>query len=188
MGSFLPLIVVEGVERGLTGPLVRYKTECSFTTEDPWNENRRATFTLEAYRLPPKGSQPKQVIKFGSEKYYYGIRSEVDGVDRMLPESLAYVWRNDQVQAEKLPRLLHEMGSMLKAADYRFFLLSKESGRIIHIVSGLWLLVTALLILFPTFFSSFFLFVVLYPFLIYPLFYRPRARRRRQVAWVLAHA
>ena len=50
MGS-VPYLIVQGVHKGLTDPLVRFKTECTFTAEDPWNQNRRTTFTLDVYRF-----------------------------------------------------------------------------------------------------------------------------------------
>jgi hypothetical protein len=34
----------------------RVKTETSFNADDPWNQNRRATFALDSYVLAPRGA------------------------------------------------------------------------------------------------------------------------------------
>jgi len=75
-------------------PRTRVKTERSFTAEDPWNQNRPTVFTIEAYLMAAKGTMPRRrPSKRTLFPYFLGIRSEMDGVEHMLPESLAYLWR-----------------------------------------------------------------------------------------------
>lgn len=119
----------------------RVKTEGSFTAEDPWNQNRRTSFTIEAYIMAPRGSTPKAGTKTLLGQYFYGIRSEVDGVERMLPESLAYLWRNNRVPPEALPRLFKEMEPMLRKTDFRLQFLTKTHTVLQYVITGLFALI-----------------------------------------------
>jgi hypothetical protein len=176
----------------------RVKTEGSFTADDPWNQNRQTSFTIEAYILAPKGTRPKAGTKVFMANYLYGIRSEVDGEERMLPESLAHLWRNNRVPAEALPRLLNQMKPMLKKTDFRFQVLTKAYSVTQYVFTGLFalLLVAAAagLILTASDSSEMLYSVIgiaviglLFASVLYLLFFRPRARRRRQMDWALAH-
>ena len=49
----------------------------------------------------------------------FGIRSEIDGEERLLPESLSELWLTKRIPAESLPRLLCLMQPSLKKNDYR---------------------------------------------------------------------
>ena len=75
---------------------VRVKTETSFAADDPWNGNRRTSYTVEAYLKLFKGSKPPKTKPFGAI-YMYGIRSDIDGVERMLPDSLSELWRTQRL-------------------------------------------------------------------------------------------
>jgi hypothetical protein len=175
----------------------RLRTVGSFTAEDPWNQNRRSSFTLEAYMLAPKGFTPKADTKIFGGIPLYGIRSEVDGVERMLPESLTYLCRNNRVPAEKLPWLLKEMGPMLRKTDFRLQFLTKAMTVMQYVLSGLFgLLLLALLaaaVLSPSASDGMVIgiFVAVLGLLcfgvLYLMFFRPRARRRRQMNWALEH-
>jgi hypothetical protein len=175
----------------------RVKTEGSFTAEDPWNQNQRTSFTIEAYILAPKGAKPKAgTTTVGTN--LYGIRSEVDGVEHMLPESLAHLWRKNRIPAEALPRLLKEMGPMLKKTDFRFQVLTKVYTVMQYVVTSLFallLLGLAAVIGFSGFSAAdmvtgVIIVAVMGLFcagVLYLMFFRPRSRRRRQMDWALAH-
>ena len=154
------------------------KTEASFAAQDPWNENRRASFTIESY------------VRLG--RYLYGIRSEVDGIERMLPECLECLWRSNRVPAESLPRLLKEMQPMLKKTDFRFQVLTKGYAVMGWIFTGLLGLnlvglAAAIFAGSASDISDFVTLEVLSAGVMYLVFFRPRARRRRQIEWALAH-
>jgi hypothetical protein len=173
----------------------RVKTEGSFTAEDPWNQNRPTVFTIEAYAAAAKGTMPpvrppKRTLK----PYLLGIRSEVDGVEHMLPESLAYLWRHNRVPAEALPRLLKEMEPMLRQGDFRFQYLTRALTIAQYCITVLISLM-ALTIAYGTTVQegaskAAVAMAVVVPFssaYLYLLFFRPKARRRKQMDWALAH-
>ena len=178
----------------MTFKLVRVKTESSFTADDPWNQNRRTSFNIELYVLTPGGAPPN-AKRLGGYNRFYAIRSEVDGIERMLPESLAYLWGKKSVLAETLPRLLKGMEPMLKRVDFRRQLLTRKAAFLMYALTGLYALilliagsyflsgpnvdmVDGLLVAVPALFFGSFLYLVLF---------RQRGRRRRQVDWALAH-
>jgi|HubBroStandDraft_6_1064221.scaffolds.fasta_scaffold47746_3 hypothetical protein len=99
--------------------LQRYhvKTEAAFTAPDPWNQNRPAPFTVEDYTVAISGSTIRPDYKPRVD-YVRGIRSNLDGVERLLPESLSALWRDKRVPSEALPRLLHEMEPTLENGDH----------------------------------------------------------------------
>jgi hypothetical protein len=119
----------------------RVRTEASFTAEDPWNQNRRTAFTVEAYLLVIRGTPPPVGAKPLSG-YLYGIRSELDGGEHMLPEALSELWRTNRIAAETLPRLLKLMQPKLKAWDYRPILHNKVLNIVQYVVSILFLLIS----------------------------------------------
>jgi len=172
----------------------RVKTEVSFTAEDPWNQNRRATFTLDDYVLGPRGMTPGPNVKPAVD-YLRGIRSSLDSAERMLPESLSELWRTKRVPAEALPALLKELEPTLKESDFKLVLHNKA----MHIMLALaWMLVafscTAPFLNLYTFEfepSSYSLPIALgvaaisLPYM-YFVFYRGRRRRTRQMKSALA--
>ena len=125
----------------------RLKTESSFTADDPWNQNRRTQFTIERYILAAKGWTPNPNTKTLIGTYFYGVRSEIDGVEHMLPESLGHLWRSNRVPAESLPRLLKEMEPRLRKTDFRLQFLTKMHS----FVAGLAMVLLALLALLGVF-------------------------------------
>ena len=192
--GLLPLLY-----RRLTYKNARVKTEASFTAEDPWNQGRRTAFTVESYILAPKGTKPKAGPKPpppGSLRY--GIRSDADGVERMLPESLEYLWSNKRVPSEALPRLLKEMTPLLNKADFRQQFLEKGSKAKEYVIIGLFVLILLAIAALTFFFAEdtsdkvfgggacAFL-ALLIAGLQYLAFPRPRARRKRQIDWALSH-
>ena len=175
---------------------VRVKTETSFIADDPWNGNRRTSYTVEAYLSVFKGSKPPKPKPLGA-LYMYGIRSDIDGVERMLPDSLSELWRTQRVPPEALPRMLKQMQPTLKKGDYRPMLGNKAQPVIMWVVIVLW----AFLALVPFVISitdpaefplslAVLLALAIGGFgwlYVYLLFFRAKGRRTRQMEWILAH-
>jgi len=177
---------------------VRVKTETSFTADDPWNGNRRTSYTVETYMKLVKGSKPPKTKPLGYVYgYMYGIRSDIDGVERMLPDSLSELWRTQRVPPEALPRMLKQMQPTLKKGDYRPVLRNKVLSVGIWIVIVLLTLVALLPFVmsitapaeFPLSWAVLLALAIggfgwLY---VYLLFFRAKGRRTRQMEWILAH-
>jgi hypothetical protein len=164
-----------------------------FVALDPWNDNRRTDFTIEAYKMLPPDSPPVRSVKDSwlSGHAIFGIKSEIDGKERMLPASLVELWRTSRIPAEALPRLLWQMQSWLKKNDY----VPPQAFKI-----QLWIMVLASLISFsltpiiysvsdfdPIYDGLFMLILVLMAVLGFCIVLRRRARYRRQMDWALAH-
>ena len=173
----------------------RVRTEASFTAEDPWNQNYRTAFTIEAYMLMFPGTAPAPGTK-PLAGYLYGIRSELDGREHMLPEALSELWRTNQITAEALPRLLKQMQPKLKAWDYRPILRNKMLTVLQYIVSILFLLIALLPVVVSVFTGEIPIEDTLWmsPLMagigllaMYLIFYRKKARRKQQMKWALAH-
>jgi hypothetical protein len=183
----------------LTMKPARVKTEASFTAEDPWNQNQRSPFTVEAYMLTYLGAAPKaRAVKAFKGPYRFGIRSDADGVERMLPECLAHLWHDHRVPADALPRLLKEMTPMLKKSDFNRTYLDKSANVARYAIIGLFVFmllmvggliaITAEGISGMVYGAIIFVFVALLLAGVFHLgFSRPRARRRRQMDWALSH-
>lgn len=172
----------------------RVRTEASFTAEDPWNQNRRTAFTVEAYLLVIPGTAPPVGAKPLSG-YLYGIRSELDGGEHMLPEALSELWRTNRLAAEALPRLLKQMQPKLKAWDYRPILHNKLLTITQYITSILFVLISLLPLAVSVFTGEIPIAVALWvtplfggfsALCLYVVFYRKKARRMRHMKWALA--
>jgi len=173
----------------------RLKTEMTFTAEDPWNHNQRTEFALDRYLMAMKGVQLKPNARAFNGSYFYGIRSEIDGVDRMLPESLGYLWRNGKLPAEALPRLLKEMQPTLRKTDFRLQFLTKFHTFLLYFVAvagGLSLiLIAAGIVIGGAGLDATLVIGIIYALLfglVYLVLLRPRARRKKQMTWALARA
>ena len=169
----------------------RVRSEGGFTAPDPWNGNRRTEFTIEVYKMldphSPRGTGGKDGWFWGPP--LFGIKSEIDGRQRMLPESLVELWRTHRIPPEALPRLLWQMQSSLKQGDYAPTLRSKGIQWLVGVTAlfaicvvlgfasrlerneVLLLMLTAMLIPVPVMVA---------------LGIR-RARCRKQMEWALAH-
>lgn len=102
----------------------RIRTAESFEAADPWNQGLLTPFRLEVYKLfPAHVTDPREfrdgTIHTWGAKNLYGIRSETDGVERMLPTFLGEAWAAGTVPAAWLPELLARATPGLKPADYR---------------------------------------------------------------------
>jgi hypothetical protein len=172
----------------------RVKTEASFTTEDPWNQNRRTLFTVDAYLMLRRGATPEPGAK-PLAGYRYGLRTGERNVEYMLPDSLSALWRANRVPTEALPRLLKQIHPTLIKADYRPMLEYPGAYSVLCWITGcllglLTLAPIAISLLTGDFsqpFAELFalanaVFSVLF---LYLLFYRGKRRRAKQMHWIL---
>ena len=182
--------------------LARINTEASFSAKDPWNQESRTTFTIDNYLLVYYFAKPGDIkVKPGQLESMGGyrrvIRSKTDGIPRRLPESLVELWNSKQVPSEALPFLLHEISPMLKTSDYSLLLHNRKRKLAILIYS----------LFVPFFLAAFVLFLIRdegadtlsnalvavtsacgiggFWLLLDYLFYTPKRRRSRQMAWLL---
>jgi hypothetical protein len=151
---------------------------------------------LEEYLLLFGGASVTESTKATGTDFKRALRSEIDGVERWLPDSLSELWRCKRVSAEALPQLLKEAEPTLKRGDYVVVLRNKAR----------WLLVainSLILLGFMTFMTVGFvseegemlpkiggvLLVAAISWLIlYFAYYRTWFRRKRQMKWFLERA
>jgi hypothetical protein len=175
---------------------VRVKTATSFTAEDPWNQGHRSSFKLEEYLLMLSGSTVTESTKATGTDFLRAIRSEADGVERRLPDSLSELWRSKRVPAEALPRLLKEAEPSLKSGDYAVVLRNKARwllaaintcicmGFVVFTIVGL---ANADLELLPKIVAVLVLAGGCW-LCLYIAYYRTWFRRKRQMKWFLERA
>lgn len=176
--------------------LTKVKTEVSFTAEDPWNGNRRGTFTVDTYVTTLRSV--KAVSADMKEPTWAGgfrraLRSEADGLTRFLPESLVELWRTKQVATEALPGLLQQMEPSLRRSDYRPMLRDRKMkvGVVFEIVCCAGLVIIAVVAVVmgqaPLWIASAVVLgtvCVCWVFL-YLLYFGKLFRRRWQMQWLL---
>lgn len=95
---------------------MRVRTIGTFRAPDPWNRGQVTDFNLEAYKMVPKGTRRPEDSWGGKE--LYGIRSELDGAERLLPDSLGVLAVEEKVPKPALPRLLFDITPSLKKGDF----------------------------------------------------------------------
>jgi hypothetical protein len=180
--------------------LNRFRIEARFTANDPWNGNRPTPFLLEAYLLAPKGTAPPARH---NDSCRYGIRPErdeqtlnVSEKGRMLPESLVRLWLAGRIPVEALPRLLFDMEPKVTWADGHLVFLTRAyaiAQWMSTVLFVLWFLGhVTLKIQFgdhgaPPVWSGTVVTAVVVGGILFLLYFRPRARRKKQMAWALAH-
>jgi hypothetical protein len=102
----------------------RVRTAERFEAPDPWNGGQNSPFSVEVYRMFPERVQDPRDWREGTlatmgSAVRYGIRSEADGVERMLPTFLGQLYARGQVPADKLPGALHGLEGEIGNRDYR---------------------------------------------------------------------
>jgi len=117
----------------------RVRTATSFRARDLWHGGEDTDFTLEVYRLVPEDSQEALPGWLYGGPEVYGLRSEIDGLDRPLPEALSELWSTGRVQPGDLPGLLHAMEPQLTAPDFQP-VLHRQFGRWLAILMPVGLL------------------------------------------------
>ena len=100
------------------------KTVTEFTARDPWNADRETRFQLDAYVRVPELNPNMRVSKHLPLQRYLLALQPVGGEMRMLPESLAELWRRKEVTEQRLPAVLHTIEPALTRKDYRIYLVT----------------------------------------------------------------
>jgi len=174
------------------------KAEASFVADDPWNANRRDTFALDYYVYTTPGTVVRPNTK-PVGYYRHGIRAELSGVARDLPDSLYFTWRAGRIKAESLPRLLHEIQPTLKKGtkgDYGIGLSNKAFTAVLWMFAiwiaaadAVWIeqvrgYAMPLVLAIP--FAA--VFPLIMGYLFYRVIYQVWRRRMAQTKWILARA
>jgi hypothetical protein len=175
---------------------VRVKTAASFTAVDPWNQDRVTSFKLDEYLLMLGGASVKESTKATGTDFKRALRSEIDGVERWLPDSLSELWRTKRVPTEALPRLLKEAEPSLKPGDYAVVLRNKARWILVVIRSFICLAIVGFMIVgisnsngevLPKI-SVTLLVAGIFWLVLYFAYYRVWFQRKRQMKWFLERA
>ena len=174
------------------------KTEASFIADDPWNQNRRTSFTIDFYVYVNPGARVRPNSRMAPGFYGRGIRSELSSLERDLPDCLYYMWRGSSIPAEVLPRLLHELQPTLKTDDYGIMLSNRQFTVLTWILGilfglatvSLWGAVLAARIEggFPLWLGTPMAALLSYPLcrVFYSKIYQAWRRRMEQTKWILS--
>jgi hypothetical protein len=190
--------VAKGILFGVKAVMkpVRVKTAASFTAEDPWNQGRRSSFKLEEYLLLLGNASVTEFTKATGSDFKRALRSEIDGIERWLPDSLSELWRSKQVSTDALPRLLKEAEPTLKSGDYAVVLRNKARWLIVAINTFICLGVLIFTVVGLTNADGevlpkigvILLLAGICWLLLYFAYYRTWFRRKRQMKWFLERA
>ena len=175
---------------------IRVKTAATFTAEDPWNQKRSSSFKLNEYLLLFAGAAVTESTKATGTDFKRALVSEIDGVERWLPDSLSELWRTRQVPAEALPRLLKEAEPTLKNGDYTVVLRNKARWLLVALNTLVFLAFIAFMVVgfvsdegqvLPKI-GGVLLVAAISWLILYFSYYRTWFRRKRQMKWFLERA
>lgn len=116
----------------------RLRTEARFQAPDPVYGNQATEFSIESYIYVPEHADERSPLWRAGNYPVFALRSEIDGGERFLPDSLSHLWRNGQAPPEALPGLLQEIAPRLRKSDYMPMLI--ERSRRLKIFGALLLL------------------------------------------------
>ena len=178
----------------ITMELKRIKTETSVLAADPWNQDRSAPFAIEDYMYLVRGQPLKPGAKSPSGFYILGLRSDIDGVERIMPESLSILWRNKQVPSEALPRLLKQIQPSLGPRDHFLFLQNNMMAISIWVLWAVFALMAGAFMLLPftgeisqgTAALFALAALALGSTVLYFAYYRKRSQRLKQMKWIMS--
>lgn len=101
------------------------KTVATFSARDPWNGERETGFHLDAYvRVPETRPNMRVSATMKPVRYLLALAPASGGEPRLLPESLAELWRRKEVADQRLPAILHSIEPRLASSDFRIYLAS----------------------------------------------------------------
>jgi hypothetical protein len=118
---------------------LRLRTAERFQAADPWNGRRPSEFSIEVSANVPAHLRERSPRWMWAGPEVYGLRSEIDGVERPLPEALTELWSSRRVPASALPALLREMEPTLHQPDFQP-ILHRQFGRWLAILLPIALL------------------------------------------------
>jgi hypothetical protein len=175
----------------------RVRTLATFEAPDPWHGGAPARFAIDLYRILPKGSAASPENSLWSGKEVCGIRSEEDGgQEHMLPEALTELWRTDRVPAHLLPRLLAGIQPTLRRTDFAPLLRMRVHRPLAAVLAALAMVCLALAIatglgaaaapVISRVLAALALLAAAGAGAVYLMIAARQARRRKQMAWLLA--
>ncbi|MGH2360562.1 MAG: hypothetical protein ACRDGM_08480 [bacterium] len=170
----------------------RIQKLAQFSAADPWNDNRPTTFVLD--RCFDGGYvQDYTVLEDESLPQKYAIKSELEPDHRVLPDSLAWLWRSGKIPTERLPALLKGLEPNLGRSDFIGLLTMNRVQRGVRTyapqVLGVFVfLLGAALLLVPDLATSVVMMAIgiLVIALTRGIVGRLNARRKRQMDWALS--
>jgi hypothetical protein len=122
---------------------MRLRTLGQFAAIDPWCGNRPTEFSVEEYVMMPAGSP--QALDSALYAHRIGIRSELDGSERLIPESLYELWKRGQVPGARVPVLAHAMAPRVLKEDLNLILDKSAVKSFLIVVIAVFVLISAIL-------------------------------------------
>ena len=171
----------------------RLRTLGQFSSPDPWNGNRPTAFTIEEYVMMPSGAT--QATDSSQYAHRVGLRSESDGSQRMIPESLVELWRRGQVPAERIPILAQAIEPRVLKEDFNLILHQSARNTIVLPLLGVFAVTAGVAAFVPMDGERLSIPVALavsagFTLLVGAIFWITRQsgrnRRREQMAWLLS--
>ena len=150
-------------------------------------------FSLEEYVMMPAGSQ--QAVDSGMFGHRIGLRSEVDGSERMIPESLYELWKRGQVPADRIPVLAQAIAPRVLAEDFNLILSQSTQRSMLIALLTTFVIVTAVAAFasvdgermsFPLALLVGAAFSVFVGAIFWIVLQTGRGRRRQQMEWLLS--
>lgn len=175
----------------------RIRTEARFQAADPWNGNAPAEISIETYyHVPAHVREIPSPCRWDCNPLY-ALRSEIDGVERFLPDALSHLWIAGKMPAEALPGLLREMEPDLAKADFRPLMEATTERRWTAVLLAVLLAAVGLLMTWPrgnepevswlaVLCGGVMMAGALGAFAALPRYFARRRRRRRQIGWALS--
>jgi hypothetical protein len=158
-----------------------------FAAADPWNGNRVTEFSIEEYVMMPSGSP--QAVDSGVFAHTIGLRSELDGSQRMIPESLFELWKRGQVPAERIPTLARAIAPRVLAEDLNLMLGRSNVRSMLAVLVTVFLIITGIAAFEELSFAAALAVGAAFSLFIGAIFWlvlrSGRARRREQMKWLL---
>jgi hypothetical protein len=122
---------------------IRLRTLGHFAAIDPWLGNRPTEFSVEEYVMMPAGSV--QAIDSVLYAHRIGIRSEIDGSERLIPESLYELWKRGQVPGARVPILAQAIAPRVLKEDLNLILDKSAAKSLLTVVIAVFVLISAIL-------------------------------------------
>ena len=174
---------------------LKVKTEASFAADDPWNGDRSTTFTIDDY-VRSEHRQVSPDYEPPGRDFERVLRSGIDGVERILPDSLSELWRTQRVPPASLPRLLKVLEPRLEPGDYPVMIKNKVRTFLAWLLAFIYVLTLALTVpdtvqgaMSPWLAAPVLLVMTLFcGGLYYAVIARTMRRRKSQMAWILKQA